>query len=93
MRRILSVAELQRRLGEVRPHVEALAEGDSRPALASIRDQLAHLQGIATRGVPPTPAERDQLHFGLLASQHLHEVDPLLAENLYAIASWVTFWR
>jgi hypothetical protein len=92
-RPVHSVPELARRLRAARPRVDAVFEADPLPVFASMREQLAVLEGVVAKGTPPDRATRDRLSFGLLASQHLHETDPDLAEELYALASWVTHWR
>ena len=93
MAKIQSVPELQRRLAAVRPRVDAVAKTSPERALRSIALQLEALAGWTADGAPPTQEQKDSLNFGLLASRHLDDLDQELAEELYAIASWVTYWR
>jgi hypothetical protein len=89
---IRSFAELQRRLAAARAGVAALVKASpGERELLSIHLQLEALAAWTADGRLPTQDEKDRLHFGLLASRHLDDLDQELAQELYAIASWVTY--
>jgi hypothetical protein len=88
-----SSAEFQRRLAEALEKVSALlAQHAGERELRSIHLQLEALAGWTAGGQKPTQEQKDRLNFGLLASRHLDDLDQPLAQELYALASWVTYW-
>jgi hypothetical protein len=92
MAKVQSVPEFQRRLAAARPRVDAVVQQTPEPALRSIQLQLEALEGWTKGGQPPAQPDKDRLNFGLLASRHLDDLDAPLAQELYALASWVTYW-
>ena len=67
----------------------AIAEPED-GAIESVRLQLAALHEMTRGGRCPSQAEKDRFNFGLIASRAL-DVYPV-AEDLYRLASYVTWW-
>ena len=60
--------------------------------LAEILRQLELAEHWTRGGHPPTLDQKGQLHFGLLASKFLDDTDQELAQRIYDIASYITYW-
>jgi len=67
----------------------AAAEPDD-GAIASVQRQLEGLHAITRDGRCPDQGEKDCFNFGLIASRELDRYP--VAEDLYALASYVTWW-
>jgi hypothetical protein len=90
---IATVAEYHERLQDAITRMKVVTSrypGD--PQLSSILKQLEALQGWTVSGRPPSLEEQGRLNFGLLASKYLDSVDDDLAQLIYDIASFVTYW-
>jgi hypothetical protein len=62
-------------------------------SLQSILEQLKAAEQWTCHGQPPTLDQKGTLNFGLLASKYLDEVDQSLAQRIYDIASFITYWQ
>jgi hypothetical protein len=92
MAKIQSYPEFERRLQAAIPLVAALAKQAPEREILSIHQQLLALETWTRGGQKPTQPQKDDLNFGLLASRAVDEMDPRLAQELYALASFVTDW-
>ena len=61
--------------------------------LESIVKQLEATEQWTRGGTPPTREQKGRLNFGLLASKYLDEIDSDLAQRLYNIAEFITYWK
>ena len=80
-------AELQRARGEL---VTIAAELPGDRAVESIRLQLEALHELTRGGRCPSQGEKDRFNFGAIASRELDTYP--IAETLYELASYVTWW-
>jgi hypothetical protein len=87
-----SFGEFWRRLNDAMVDVDRLAATDSDPMIGSIQRQLRFVGQWTQGGHRPAQADLDKLTFGLMASRSIHEVDSRLANELYELASYLTFW-
>jgi hypothetical protein len=70
--------------------VVAKYPGDN--SLLSILKQLEAAEQWTRGGQPPTLDQKGRLNFGLLASKYLDDTDQELAQRIYDIASYITYW-
>lgn len=61
--------------------------------LLSVKMQLEALNAWTRGGAAPTQAQKDSINFGQIASRCISEIDDDLAQNLYALATYVTYWN
>ena len=92
MTKISSYAEFERRLKDALAHIDDVAREMPEREILSIQKQLYALDQWTSHGAKPTQDQKDSLNFGLLASRYLDDVDQPLAQELYSIASFVTYW-
>ncbi|HYF49126.1 MAG TPA: immunity protein Tsi6 family protein [Planctomycetota bacterium] len=92
--KISSHVEFAQRLDQALARMDqVVTEIPGDQALESVRLQLQGLKQWTRNGRKPEQAEKDRLNFGLLASRYIHEFDSELAGELYALASYVTYWE
>lgn len=85
---ITSAEELATLLAQAQAGLARLLEGDpENPALLSAQRQLGHVAQWTRAGVQPTPVQREQLSFGLIAAREIEPLDLPLAEQLHALSS------
>jgi hypothetical protein len=94
MTAITSVSDFGAALAEARGQMNNLAmkyPGDD--FLDSIVRQLAFVFEWTNGGHRPTDEQIKKLSFGVMASRAVHELDPNLAELLYALADFLDNWN
>ena len=90
---IVTVPEYQLKLRDAIARMKPVTARFPRdPQLQSILKQLEALQQWTANDLPPSLEEQARLNFGLLASKYLDSVDDELAQLIYDIASFVTYW-
>jgi len=91
---ITSVSDFQRSLHEVISAAETIAAAYPRDtALQSIVKQLKATEQWTEGGQAPTLEQKGRLNFGLLTSKYLDEIDSELAQRIYNIAEFITYWE
>lgn len=84
---ITSEEDFAARLAQAQAGLARLLEGDpDNAALLSAQRQLAHVAQWTRAGGQPTPAQREQLSFGLIAAREIEPLDLPLAEQLHALS-------
>jgi hypothetical protein len=94
MKAIESFADFDAALAEARGQMNRLVgkyPGDD--FLESIVRQLSFVFEWTRDGRRPTDEEIKKLTFGVMASRAVHELDPDLAELLYALADFLDKWK
>lgn len=90
---IQSFAEFESRLKDAMTQMDAIIKDiPDDPALVEIRRQLDLTSTWTQGGTEPTLAQKGDLNFGLLASKYVSDIDDKVAENLYELASYITYW-
>jgi hypothetical protein len=88
---LLTFEDFDRLLDATRAEVARMAaEAPGDGAIDSVRRQLEALHGWTRAGRCPDQGEKDTLNFGMIASRELSDFD--IAQDLYALASFVTWW-
>ena len=90
--KITSYDEFERRLKGAIVIIDELASEVPEGATISIQKQLHALEEWTVGGAKPTQDQKDSLNFGLLASRYVDDIDQSLAQELYSLASYVTYW-
>jgi hypothetical protein len=90
--KITSYEEFERRLRGAIPRIDAIIVDFPERELISIQKQLHALEEWTRGGIKPTDSQRSSLNFGLLADRYLDDLDQPLAQELYALASYVIYW-
>jgi Tse6 toxin immunity protein Tsi6 len=94
MQDIKSFKDFDAALAEARGQMNQLVmanPGDD--FLDSIVRQLAAVFDWTRGGVRPNDEQIKKLSFGVMASRAVHELDPQLAERLYAVADYLDRWK
>lgn len=92
MARIQSHADFRKALAAALVALEPIARETPEREILAIQEQLVALERWTRDDRAPTQDEKDALHFGMLASRYLADIDPHLAQQLFSIASYVTYW-
>lgn len=90
--KISSYSEFERRLKDALASIDDLARETPEGAILSIQKQLHALEEWTHGGTKPTQIQKDSLNFGMLASRYIDDLDQYLAQELYSLASYVTYW-
>ena len=86
---ITSYEEFRRRLIEALPISFDLAQKYPEGATRAVHEQLHMLEEWTRDGTEPTPSQKSSLSFGLIASRYIDDLDQSLAQELYALASYL----
>jgi hypothetical protein len=89
---IISFAEFSQRLDAAMHDIDQLAAVDQDPMIGSIQRQLRFVKQWTQGGTRPAQQDLDKLSFGIMASRAVHDTDARLAGELYALASFLTWW-
>jgi hypothetical protein len=90
-RELRSFDDFDRVLASARAEVANMAaQAPDDGAIDSVRRQLESLHGWTRGGRCPDQGEKDTLNFGMIVSRELSDFD--IAQDLYALASFVTWW-
>lgn len=87
-----SFNEFSQRLDGAIADIDKLAAIDPDPMIGSIQRQLRFVRQWTQGGRRPDQRDLDKLTFGQMASRSVHETDARLANELYELAHYLTFW-
>jgi len=94
MATISNFAEFDTQLAVARGRMNKLAQGNPGDAfLESIVRQLAFVFEWTRGGKRPSDEQIKKLTFGVMASKAVDELDPELANILYALANYLDHWK
>jgi hypothetical protein len=89
-----SVAEfLQKLQGVIVDVKNVTSDYPTDTALQSILKQLEATEQWTRGGQPLSLEQKGRLNFGLLTSKYLDEIDSDLAQRIYNIAEFITYWN